>query len=62
MIMSNVNQQELIKLKKQIATVRQRLQTLWNARGYTDEKVLATGIELDNLLNEYHRLQTQRRG
>lgn len=60
--MSNVNQQELIKLKKQIATVRQRLQTLWNARGYTDEKVLATGIELDNLLNEYHRLQTQRRG
>mgnify|MGYP001954957278 FL=1 len=60
--MSNVNQQELIKLKKQIATVRQRLQTLWNARGYTDEKVLAAGIELDNLLNEYHRLQTQRRG
>ena len=60
--MSNVNQQELIKLKKQTATVRQRLQTLWNARGYTDEKVLATGIELDNLLNEYHRLQTQRRG
>ncbi|HZH87942.1 MAG TPA: aspartyl-phosphate phosphatase Spo0E family protein [Chitinophagaceae bacterium] len=59
--MSNVNQQELIKLKKQIVAGRQKLQSLWNIRGCTDEMVLAAGIELDNLLNEYQRLQAQKR-
>jgi hypothetical protein len=35
------------------------MQDLWNERGYTDEAVLTTSIELDKLLNKYQRLRNQ---
>jgi hypothetical protein len=44
-------------LEHQIATGRQRLQELYDARGYTDSTVLAVSIELDDLLNSYEKLQ-----
>ncbi|MGE5583174.1 MAG: Spo0E family sporulation regulatory protein-aspartic acid phosphatase [Bacillota bacterium] len=44
------------KLEAKIAACRRRLMDLWDARGRTDPEVLATGIELDKLLNEYQRL------
>ena len=43
-------------LKQQIATNRQRLQILYDAKGCTDPEVLAAGIELDELLNQYEKL------
>lgn len=42
-------------LLKQIETVRHRMQELGNEKGYTDAEVLNASIELDDLLNEYHR-------
>ncbi len=47
------------KLKEQIEAVRIKMQELWDERGYTDEAVLLTSIELDNLLNQYQRLCNQ---
>jgi hypothetical protein len=46
-------------LEKRIKTVRIKMQDLWNERGYTDEAVLTTSIELDKLLNKYQRLRNQ---
>jgi len=43
-------------LKQEINCARQRLETLWKIRGCTDPDVLKAGIELDLLLNQYHRL------
>ena len=43
-------------LKQQIATSRQRLQDLYDTKGTTDAEVLAAGIELDQLLNQYDKL------
>lgn len=57
--MSNVNQHNLVELKMQIAASRQKLQALWDARGYTDAEVLAAGLELDQFFNEYHKLQAE---
>jgi Spo0E like sporulation regulatory protein. len=42
-------------LQEQIKTARNRMQQLWNEKGYTDIEVLNASIELDCLLNEYQR-------
>jgi hypothetical protein len=42
-------------LKQQIAASRARLQRLWNIHGHTNPVVLAASVELDELLNRYHR-------
>ncbi len=57
--MLNANPKIIDSLKKQIATGRQKLQDLWEDRGFTDAEVLAAGIELDDLLNEYQKLKSQ---
>jgi hypothetical protein len=46
-------------LKQKITASRQRLQNLWDARGYTDSIVLAASVELDDLLNEYQKLSDE---
>ena len=43
-------------LKQQIATSRQRLQILYDTHGATDAEVLAAGIKLDELMNQYDKL------
>lgn len=48
-------------LKQEIHCARQRLESLWNMRGRTDPDVLEASIELDLLLNKYHRLSHQER-
>ena len=50
------NPKTIHTLEQQIAASRRRLQTLWDTHGATDAEVLAAGIELDDLLNEYHKL------
>lgn len=53
-------------LKQQIAAGRQRLQKLWDARGLTDSggisdaDVLAASIELDDLFNQYQKLNSKK--
>ncbi|WP_243663000.1 aspartyl-phosphate phosphatase Spo0E family protein [Hydrogenispora ethanolica] len=42
-------------LYEQIELLRDRMQQLRNEKGYTDPEVLDASIELDGLLNEYHR-------
>ena len=42
-------------LREQIQTARNRMQQLWNEKGYTDPEVLHANIELDGLMNEYQR-------
>jgi hypothetical protein len=49
----------LSQLEDRIEEVRTMMQNLWNERGYTDEDVLKTSVELDKLLNEYQRLYCQ---
>lgn len=46
-------------LEKRIKAVRIKMQNLWDERGFTDEAVLITSIELDELLNEYQRLRNR---
>jgi hypothetical protein len=43
-------------LEQQIAVGRRNLQTLWDAHGCTDDVVLAASIELDKLINQYHKM------
>jgi hypothetical protein len=43
---------QITRLKTAIARCRQRLQSLWDAKGYTDSEVLNAGIELDLLLKD----------
>jgi hypothetical protein len=43
---------QITRLKTAIARSRQRLQSLWDAKGYTDSEVLNAGIELDLLLKD----------
>lgn len=50
------NNNQITLLKTAIARSRQRLQSLWEAKGYTDSEVLKASVELDLLLNEYTRL------
>jgi hypothetical protein len=50
------NPKSIQTLKQQIAASRQRLQTLWDTHGTTDTEVLAAGIELDELLNQYYQM------
>ncbi|TCL69964.1 Spo0E like sporulation regulatory protein [Hydrogenispora ethanolica] len=42
-------------LYEQIELLRNRMQQLWNEKGYTDREVLNASIEWDHLLNEYQR-------
>jgi hypothetical protein len=44
-----------LSLEQKITFARQRLQALYDARGYTDSVVLAASIELDELMNEYQK-------
>ena len=46
----------LEKLLEQINSARNRMQQLWEEKGYTDDQVLAASIEVDHLLNEYNRV------
>lgn len=48
-------------LQEQIKTARNRMQQLWNEKGYTDVEVLNASIELDCLMNEYQRRAGLRR-
>ena len=48
-------------LQEQIKTARNRMQQLWNEKGYTDVEVLNASIELDCLINEYQRRAGLRR-
>ena len=51
----------LLALEQQIAAARRKMETLYAARGYTDELVLTASIELDELLNRHYRsLQSQK--
>jgi hypothetical protein len=45
----------LKKLLEQIKIARNRMQQLWEEKGYTDNEVLAASIKVDHLLNEYDR-------
>jgi hypothetical protein len=47
-------------LKQQIDASRDRLQTLWETRGFTDPAVLAASVELDRLVNRYYRTNRAR--
>ena len=51
--MPQTNSIKIQTLKQQIITSRERLQTIWDTHGCTDSEVLAAGIELDELMNEY---------
>ena len=53
--MTDSNPKTILTLKQQIAAGRDRLQTLWEARGHTDPDVLAASIELDELINQYYQ-------
>jgi hypothetical protein len=53
---SNSNFVSLEILEEQIKTARNRMQQLWNEKGYTDTEVLNASIELDCLLNKYQRI------
>jgi hypothetical protein len=55
------NDKNLKILEQQITVSRQRLQDLWDARGYTDSVVLDASIELDHLLNRYQKQKTKAR-
>ena len=57
--MLNTNLKIINSLEQQIDAGRQKLQELWEDRGFTDAEVLAAGIELDDLLNEYQKLKSQ---
>ena len=54
--MPQTNLRKIHTLEQQIIAGRRRLQTLWDTHGCTDSEVLAAGIELDDLLNQYQRL------
>ncbi len=47
-------------LKQQISASRRMLHDLWNAHGASDPIVVAASIELDCLINQYHRLNWKR--
>ncbi|TCL55740.1 Spo0E like sporulation regulatory protein [Hydrogenispora ethanolica] len=51
----NTDTISLQMLYERIELLRDRMQQLWNEKGYTDPEVLNASIELDGLLNEYHR-------
>ncbi|TCL70860.1 Spo0E like sporulation regulatory protein [Hydrogenispora ethanolica] len=42
-------------LREQIKIARDRMQQLWDEKGHTDTEVINASIELDDLINEYHR-------
>ncbi|HBF39552.1 MAG TPA: hypothetical protein DDW50_19810 [Firmicutes bacterium] len=52
----SINSVILEKLLEQITIARERMQLLWEKKGYTDHEVLAASIEVDHLLNEYDRV------
>jgi hypothetical protein len=50
------NSVTLEKLLEQIKFARNRMQQLWDEKGYTDDEVLAASVAVDRLLNEYDRV------
>jgi hypothetical protein len=44
-------------LQDQIKITRDRMQQLWDEKGYTDDEVLVASIEVDRLLNAYDRIR-----
>lgn len=52
--MANVNE-----LLTNLKVSKQRLSDLWDIKGITDREVLEAAEEVDQLLNEYHRLFKQ---
>ncbi len=57
--MTDSNPKTILTLKQQIAASRDRLQTLWEARGHTAPDVLAASIELDELINQYYQMGSE---
>lgn len=49
----------LIFLKTQIAMARQKLDRIWKVNQMTNMEVLAAGMKLDELCNEYYRLMKE---
>lgn len=47
----------LEKILEQIKIARNRMQQLWDEKGYTDDEVLVASIEVDRLLNAYDRIR-----
>ena len=45
-----------INLKAKITETRAIMNALWNQRGHTDAEILEISIQLDHLINQYHRL------
>ena len=56
--MLQTNPKTIHTMEQQIIASRKRLQELWDTHGCTNAAVLAAGIELDDLLNEYERLKS----
>lgn len=52
---SNTHSVSLRLLKEQIKIARHRMEQLWNEKGGADAQVLTASIEVDRLINEYHR-------
>lgn len=53
--MPKTNSKTIEALEQQITVGKRRLQALWNIYGYTNEEVLAAGVALDEILNEYQQ-------
>jgi len=49
----------LIFLKTRIDLARQKLDRVWEVNRMTNMEVLAAGMELDELCNEYYRLMKE---
>jgi hypothetical protein len=58
--MQPTNSNSIDILKQQIAASRRILHDLWNAHGASDPAVVAASVELDRLINQYHRLKWER--
>ena len=57
--MSQNNTKTVQNLERMIAASRRKLQKLWEVRGFTNADVLDASIELDTLLNLYHKQKSK---
>ena len=57
--MPHINLKKVHTLEQQIAASRRKLQDLYDNYGCTNAEVLAVGIELDELLNQYQNLSAK---
>lgn len=48
----------IVDLESEIKIARDKMQKIWNERGYTDNEVLHASIKLDLLLNKYQQLKS----